>query len=63
MRWIREIFGKISGRLSVIGRLFKYLWANKMWWLIPMVAILAVGGVILMLAHTTPLGVFIYTIF
>jgi hypothetical protein len=63
MRWIRNTLDKILGRFSVLGGLFKYLWANKMWWLIPMVAVLAVAGVILLLAQTTPLGVFIYTIF
>lgn len=63
MHSIRNVLNKIFGRFSALGGLFKYLWANKMWWLIPMVAILAVGGIILLVAHTTPLGVFIYTIF
>ena len=63
MHSILNTLNNIAGRFSVLGGLFKYLWTNKMWWLIPMVAVLSVAGVILLIAQTTPLGVFIYTIF
>jgi uncharacterized membrane protein len=50
-------------RFKVIGFLLRYLWKNKMWWLIPLMIVVLIFGLILILGQTTPLGPLIYTIF
>jgi len=53
--------GKI--KLTISKGLFVFLWKNKMWWLMPMVAILLLFFLLVISAQSSPLGVFIYTIF
>jgi uncharacterized membrane protein len=50
-------------RFKVISFLLRYLWKNKMWWLIPLMIVVLIFGLILILGQTTPLGPLIYTIF
>lgn len=50
-------------RFGIVSRLFKFLWQNKMWWLIPMVALIVVFFLVIIFAQSSPLGPFIYTIF
>lgn len=48
---------------GTIGRLFGFLWKNKLWWLIPMIALLVIFFVIIIFAQSSPLGPFIYVLF
>lgn len=50
-------------RLGTIGELFSFLWARKLWWLIPMLVILVVFLLLLVVAQSSALGPFIYTLF
>ncbi|MBI5082083.1 MAG: hypothetical protein HZC38_06665 [Chloroflexi bacterium] len=59
MRIIRNVITSAG----VIGELFGFLWRNKRWWLIPMVAVLLLFGVLLVFASTSGLGPLIYTLF
>ncbi|MBV9470351.1 MAG: hypothetical protein JOZ57_14025 [Abitibacteriaceae bacterium] len=54
---------QLKNRLGIVGELFVFLGKRKLWWMIPMFVILIGFGVILILAQTTPLGPFIYTLF
>lgn len=54
---------QLKNRLGIVGELFMFLGKRKLWWMIPMFVILIGFGVILILAQTTPLGPFIYTLF
>jgi hypothetical protein len=49
--------------VSVAGELLKYLWSKRLWWLIPMVALLMVFGLLVIFASTSGIGPFIYTLF
>jgi len=60
---IKENVEAVKIRTGTFGRLFLFMWQNKLWWLIPLIAILAIFFVLMILAQTTPLGPFIYTIF
>ncbi len=60
---LKSFFQKMGSRTGILGSLFRYFWANKMWWIIPFLVILVIFGVIIIIGHTTPLGPFIYTIF
>ena len=52
-----------AGRFAIVGELFSFFWAAKKWWLVPMlVALLMVGGLIV-LAQSSAIAPFIYTLF
>jgi hypothetical protein len=53
----------MSSNLGVVGELLTFLWARKMWWLIPMVTLLLVFGLLLFFASASGIGPFIYTLF
>ena len=59
MKW----FGRIARRVSVMGELFQFLWQQKLWWLIPMVAILLMFGLLILFAQSSPIAPFVYTLF
>ncbi len=59
MGWGRSL----KARAGIIGELFQFLWRQRLWWLMPMVGVLLLFGVLLLVAQTTPLAPFIYTLF
>ena len=59
MRWVRQI----ANRASIVGELFRFLWRQRLWWLIPMVMVLVLFGVLLIFAQSSPIAPFIYTLF
>lgn len=50
-------------RFGIAGELFSFLWGNKRWWMLPMVTVLFVFGVLLILAQSSAIAPFIYTLF
>jgi len=56
---IREYVNDAVSRLGIVGELMRFLWARKMWWLIPMIIALFVFSVILVLGASGILGPFI----
>jgi hypothetical protein len=56
----------INGMLTntgVVGEVLRFLWARKMWWLIPMVSVLLLLGLLLIFASASGVAPFIYTLF
>jgi uncharacterized membrane protein len=51
------------GRFGIIGELFSFFWTNKRWWLVPMLVTLFLLGVVIVLAQSSAVGPFIYTLF
>jgi len=49
--------------LSIIGELFKFLKIRKKLWLIPMLVVMVLLGTLLILAQTSAVAPFIYTLF
>ena len=60
---MKSFFQSLKIRFVILGYLFEFLVKNKLWWMIPMVFLLAVFFLIIVLGQGTPLGPFIYTIF
>ena len=57
-------FGEgVKNRAGIAGELMTFLWERKLWWLIPMVAVLLVFGGLMVTAQSSALGPFIYTLF
>ena len=50
-------------RFSIARELFAFLWAAKLWWMIPMVGALLLFGVLIMLAQSSAIAPFIYALF
>ena len=59
MMWLR----RLTSRSAVVGELFRFLWEQRLWWLIPMVTVLLLFGLLLLFAQTSPLAPFVYTLF
>ena len=59
MRLIKETFAK----LGIAGELIVFLWKRKLWWLIPMVAVLLAFGIVIVVGGSTGAGPFVYTLF
>ena len=58
--------GMLSGlrtRLGIVGELFAFLWAAKMWWLIPMIVALVAFALLIVLGSASGGGPLIYTLF
>jgi hypothetical protein len=49
--------------LNTSGELLQFFMQNKWWWLVPMVAILLMFGALIVLAETSAIGPFIYSLF
>ncbi len=58
-----RVITAIISRLGTVGEVLTFLWRRKLWWLMPMVLLLFVFGVLLLLAQTTGIAPFIYTLF
>lgn len=55
---------KILSRLSIIQELFTFLGKRRLWWLMPLIAVLIIFGLLLILASISPaLTPFVYTLF
>jgi len=53
----------MTSNLGVVNELMSFLWQRKLWWLIPMVAVLILFGCLLVFAAASGIGPFIYTLF
>ena len=59
MSMLREI----GDKFGIAGELLGFLWNRKMWWAIPMVAVMLFFGLIIVVGSATGVGPFIYTLF
>lgn len=59
MKWIR----RLSSRASIIRDFCRFLWQQRLWWMIPMVLVLLVFGLLILFAQSAPVAPFIYTLF
>lgn len=52
-----------AGRFGIVSELFGFFWGKKRWWLLPMLAALFLIGVLIVLAQSSAIAPFIYTLF
>jgi uncharacterized membrane protein len=52
-----------AGRFRTVGELFSFFWSTKKWWLVPMLVTLFLLGVLIVLAQSSTIAPFIYTLF
>ncbi len=51
------------GRVRIAGEPLASLWRRNLWWMIPLVTILALFGLLLVFTQGSALAPFIYTLF
>ncbi|MBI2910196.1 MAG: hypothetical protein HYX92_21345 [Chloroflexi bacterium] len=59
MRGVRSFFYKFG----IAGELLGFFWERKLWWLMPIVAMLLALGLLVVFGEATGLAPFIYTLF
>ena len=52
-----------AGRFAIVGELFYFFWGHKRWWLVPMLVALFLCGALIVLAQSSAIAPFIYTLF
>jgi Family of unknown function (DUF5989) len=59
MKWIDSI----ATRMGIVGELLLFFLKHKWWWLTPMIFVLMILALLVVFASSSPIGVFIYTLF
>lgn len=60
---MKNFIRSMTSNVDVVRELLTFLWKRKLWWLIPMVAVLLLFGLLLIFASASGVGPFIYTLF
>jgi len=55
--------GRARAKWGIFGELLGFLWARKLWWMIPMFIVLVLLGVLLVFVQSSPLAPLIYPLF
>ena len=50
-------------KFPIAGELLSFLWSAKLWWMVPVVCMLLLLGGLIILAHSSAIAPFIYTLF
>lgn len=53
----------LASRVGITGELLQFFWQSKWWWLTPMILVILLFGVFIILAQTSAIAPFIYTLF
>jgi Family of unknown function (DUF5989) len=53
----------IIRNFGIVGEVFSFFWTNKRWWLVPMLVTLFIVGALIVLAQSSAIAPFIYTLF
>ncbi len=60
---MKALVRTLRGGLETVGELLRLFSSDGRWWLLPMIIVLLLFGLVLLLASSSPLGPFIYTLF
>ncbi|OQX82990.1 MAG: hypothetical protein B6D53_03335 [Candidatus Omnitrophica bacterium 4484_49] len=64
MRKVNKFMKKrILSRFGILKELFRFLWENKLWWMIPIVVVFILLGIFIYLAQSSAVVPFIYALF
>ncbi len=54
---------KTSRNFGIAGELLSFFWSNKRWWLLPIILTLFILGALIVVAQSSAIAPFIYTLF
>ncbi len=57
-----KFFRSARWKVGIAGEVLHFLWAQKLWWMIPMVSVLLLFGLLLILTQGSAIAPFIYTL-
>ncbi|HUD19972.1 MAG TPA: DUF5989 family protein [Patescibacteria group bacterium] len=60
---MKKVLRSVASRSATLKELFAFLWENRLWWIIPFVVVVVLFGILIVLAQTSPVSPFIYTLF
>jgi hypothetical protein len=63
MNFVSQWLSKTKTKLGTVGSFFEFLWARKLWWLVPLFLVLFTIGIVLVISQGSALAPFIYTLF
>jgi hypothetical protein len=55
-----KLINKIRLKLGIVKELFRFLWKQKLWWLIPLLSVLILLSLFFIFAQATTIAPFIY---
>ena len=58
-----KFINRAARRLGIAGELLSFFWTYKRWWLLPMMVMLLLVGMMIVLAQSSLIAPFIYTLF
>ena len=58
-----SILDGMQSKASTSGELLRFFLKNKRWWMIPMLVLLLFFGVLIVIAESSAIAPFIYTLF
>ena len=58
-----QLLRETRRKLEISAELMTFLWHNRMWWLVPVVAVLLILGLLIGFGSASGVGPFIYTLF
>jgi hypothetical protein len=58
-----HILRNMTTNAGTVGELLQFLWARKLWWLTPMIVLLALFGLLVVFGQASGVAPFIYTLF
>lgn len=53
----------VQRRVGIAGELVSFFWGNKRWFMTPIIVVLLLAGVLILLAQSSVIAPFIYTLF
>jgi hypothetical protein len=59
----QKLFNPLRSKFSIMSELFGFLWARRLWWLIPMMSVLLLLGLLMLLTQSSAIAPFIYPLF
>ena len=63
MKAIRRFFRNFFARFAIAGGLLTFFWKRKIWWMVPLAAVLLLLGVLVIFGQSSAISAFIYTLF
>ena len=58
-----KVLDQLKSRFSIMSELMAFLWARRLWWMIPMVVVLLAFGLLIIFTQSSALAPFLYPLF
>ena len=63
MKPVRRFIRNTIARVQTAGGLLTFFWRRRVWWMIPLVAVLLILSMLVMVGQSSAISAFLYSIF